>query len=161
MQVIAPNLDSLVRDLEANRGEIRTHVIGDYLLKLSITSTYIWLLGFYAFFHCFLNLSAELLRFGDRGKFFRDYHSQVATYPLVVYIIYLPHTKLSIFSPMKQFSTGIGGMLLKLVHIGACGTCQSTIGLFVMYTFPVSGSASPRLEPHLLSSFFRPSYTNC
>ncbi|KAL7524008.1 hypothetical protein ACHAXR_000400, partial [Thalassiosira sp. AJA248-18] len=68
-QVVAPNLDSLVKDLEANRGEVRTHVIGDYLLKLSITSTYIWLLVFYGFFHCFLNLTAELLRFGDRGEF--------------------------------------------------------------------------------------------
>eukprot|EP00571_Detonula_confervacea_P011859 CAMPEP_0172302972 /NCGR_PEP_ID=MMETSP1058-20130122/4593_1 /TAXON_ID=83371 /ORGANISM="Detonula confervacea, Strain CCMP 353" /LENGTH=645 /DNA_ID=CAMNT_0013013643 /DNA_START=63 /DNA_END=1997 /DNA_ORIENTATION=+ len=71
-QVIAPNLDSLVRDLEANRGEVRIHVIGDYLLKLSISSTYIWLLGFYGFFHCFLNLTAELLRFGDR-VFYRDW----------------------------------------------------------------------------------------
>jgi len=67
-QVVAPNLDCLVRDLEANRGEVRTHVIGDYLLKLSISSTYIWLLVFYGFFHCFMNLTAELLRFGDRGK---------------------------------------------------------------------------------------------
>ena len=67
-QVIAPNLDSLVSDLDKNRGEVRIHVIGDYLLKLSITSTYIWLLVFYGFFHCFLNLTAELLRFGDRGK---------------------------------------------------------------------------------------------
>mmetsp|Transcript_16951 Transcript_16951/g.30756 ORF Transcript_16951/g.30756 Transcript_16951/m.30756 type:complete len:763 (+) Transcript_16951:210-2498(+) len=80
-QVIAPNLDSLVRDLEANRGEVRTHVIGDYLLKLSITSTYIWLLGFYGFFHCFLNLTAELLRFGDR-VFYRDWWnaSEVSAY---------------------------------------------------------------------------------
>ena len=67
-QVVAPTLDSLVKDLEANRGEVRINVIGDYLLKLSITSTYIWLLGFYGFFHCFLNLTAELLRFGDRGE---------------------------------------------------------------------------------------------
>lgn len=67
-QVVAPNLDCLVRDLETNRGEFRTHVIGDYLLKLSISSTYIWLLVFYGFFHCFMNLTAEMLRFGDRGK---------------------------------------------------------------------------------------------
>ena len=67
-QVIAPNLDLLVRDLEASRGGLRTHVIGDYLLKLSIASTYVWLLLFYGFFHCFLNLTAELLRFGDRGR---------------------------------------------------------------------------------------------
>ncbi|KAL3807165.1 hypothetical protein ACHAXA_011366 [Cyclostephanos tholiformis] len=41
-QVIAPNLDILVRDLEASRGRLRTHVIGDYLLKLSIASTDWW-----------------------------------------------------------------------------------------------------------------------
>jgi diacylglycerol O-acyltransferase-1 len=70
-QVIAPNLDLLVRDLEASRGGLRTHVIGDYLLKLSIASTYVWLLVFYGFFHCFLNITAEMLRFGDRGKFHR------------------------------------------------------------------------------------------
>lgn len=80
-QVVAPNLDSLVKDLEANRGNLRTQVIGDYLLKLSITSTYIWLLGFYGFFHCFLNLTAELLRFGDR-VFYRDWWnaSEVSAY---------------------------------------------------------------------------------
>jgi diacylglycerol O-acyltransferase-1 len=71
-QVIAPNLDLLVGDLEASRGRLRTHVIGDYLLKLSISSTYVWLLVFYGFFHCFLNLTAELLRFGDRGKLHRS-----------------------------------------------------------------------------------------
>ena len=68
-QIVAPNLDLLVKDLEASNGELRYHVIGDYLLKLSITSTYIWLLGFYGFFHCFMNLTAELLRFGDRGEY--------------------------------------------------------------------------------------------
>mmetsp|Transcript_28427 Transcript_28427/g.60207 ORF Transcript_28427/g.60207 Transcript_28427/m.60207 type:complete len:777 (+) Transcript_28427:167-2497(+) len=80
-QVVAPNLDSLVRDLEANRGMVRTQVIGDYLLKLSIASTYIWLLGFYGFFHCFLNLTAELLRFGDR-VFYKDWWnaSEVSAY---------------------------------------------------------------------------------
>ena len=67
-QLIAPNLDLLVRDLEASSGELRTQTIGDYLLKLSISSTYIWLLVFYGFFHCFLNLTAEILRFGDRGE---------------------------------------------------------------------------------------------
>jgi diacylglycerol O-acyltransferase 1 len=36
------------------------------ILKLSIPSIYIWLLMFYGFFHSYLNLWAELLRFGDR-----------------------------------------------------------------------------------------------
>eukprot|EP00804_Cyclotella_cryptica_P012557 CCRYP_014715-RA/>CCRYP_014715-RA protein AED:0.01 eAED:0.01 QI:22/1/1/1/1/1/3/4001/752 len=80
-QIVAPNLDSLVRDLENNRGEVRVHVIGDYLLRMSIASTYIWLLGFFGFFHCFMNITAELLRFGDR-VFYRDWWnaSEVSAY---------------------------------------------------------------------------------
>lgn len=42
------------------------------LLKLSIPSTYVWLLGFYLYFHLWLNLLAELTRFGDR-EFYRDW----------------------------------------------------------------------------------------
>ena len=36
------------------------------VLKLSVSSIYIWLLLFYSYFHAYLNLIAELLRFGDR-----------------------------------------------------------------------------------------------
>lgn len=42
------------------------------LLKLSIPNTYVWLLGFYWFFHLYLNLAAELTRFGDR-VFYKDW----------------------------------------------------------------------------------------
>ncbi|CAN0195157.1 unnamed protein product [Discosporangium mesarthrocarpum] len=42
------------------------------LLALSVPNTYIWLLGFYLFFHLTLNLLAEVLRFGDR-IFYRDW----------------------------------------------------------------------------------------
>lgn len=42
------------------------------LLKLSIPNTYVWLLGFYFYFHCWLNLCAELTRFGDR-MFYKDW----------------------------------------------------------------------------------------
>jgi diacylglycerol O-acyltransferase-1 len=42
------------------------------LLRLSITNTYIWLLGFYFYFHLYLNLFAELTRFGDR-VFYKDW----------------------------------------------------------------------------------------
>ena len=42
------------------------------ILKLSTTSLYVWLLGFYAFFHSCLNATAEILKFGDRG-FYRDW----------------------------------------------------------------------------------------
>lgn len=37
------------------------------LLKLSVSSLYIWLVSFYALFHSFLNAFAELIQFGDRA----------------------------------------------------------------------------------------------
>lgn len=80
-QIVIPNLNNLVRDLDNSKGEVRAHVLGDYLLRMSIASTYIWLLGFFAFFHCFMNITAELLRFGDR-IFYRDWWnaSEVSAY---------------------------------------------------------------------------------
>lgn len=42
------------------------------LLKLALPSTYVWLLMFYTFFHLWLNLLAELTRFGDR-VFYKDW----------------------------------------------------------------------------------------
>jgi diacylglycerol O-acyltransferase-1 len=36
------------------------------VLKLAVPSLFVWLLMFYALFHAYLNLLAELLRFGDR-----------------------------------------------------------------------------------------------
>lgn len=46
--------------------------LAERVLKLSTTSLYVWLLGFYAFFHSCLNATSELLRFGDRG-FYKDW----------------------------------------------------------------------------------------
>eukprot|EP01041_Mallomonas_annulata_P004055 gene4055-8062_t len=42
------------------------------LSKLCIPNTYVWLFGFYLFFHLWLNLLAELTRFGDR-VFYKDW----------------------------------------------------------------------------------------
>jgi diacylglycerol O-acyltransferase-1 len=46
--------------------------VAERLLKLSIPNTYVWLLGFYFYFHLWLNLFAELTRFGDR-LFYKDW----------------------------------------------------------------------------------------
>eukprot|EP01114_Cavostelium_apophysatum_P008740 TRINITY_DN2149_c0_g1_i1.p1 TRINITY_DN2149_c0_g1~~TRINITY_DN2149_c0_g1_i1.p1 ORF type:complete len:459 (+),score=37.97 TRINITY_DN2149_c0_g1_i1:134-1510(+) len=35
-------------------------------LRLSVPNIYVWLLGFYVFFHLYLNICAEIFRFGDR-----------------------------------------------------------------------------------------------
>jgi diacylglycerol O-acyltransferase-1 len=67
-QIIKPVLSDLINALEADStlSVYSVHIFAEYILKLGMTSTYIWLLIFYGFFHVFLNLLAELLRFGDR-----------------------------------------------------------------------------------------------
>ncbi len=42
------------------------------ILKLAIPNVYCWIIMFYAFFHSWLNLLAELNRLGDR-TFYRDW----------------------------------------------------------------------------------------
>jgi len=37
------------------------------ILKLAVPSLFCWLVFFYGYFHAYLNLVGELLRFGDRG----------------------------------------------------------------------------------------------
>jgi diacylglycerol O-acyltransferase-1 len=67
-QHVKPTLDASmapVRDMDLY--ELFVH-----LLKLSIPNTYVWLLSFYLFFHLWLNLLAELTRFGDR-QFYREW----------------------------------------------------------------------------------------
>ena len=71
-QVVSPVLASLVGDLEASGGAYTASMMAEYWLKLSIANTYLWLLIFYFYFHLYLNLFAELLRFGDR-VFYKDW----------------------------------------------------------------------------------------
>ncbi|OEL13583.1 Diacylglycerol O-acyltransferase 1 [Dichanthelium oligosanthes] len=42
------------------------------VLKLSLPNVYLWLCMFYCFFHLWLNILAEILRFGDR-EFYKDW----------------------------------------------------------------------------------------
>ncbi|EPS70137.1 diacylglycerol acyltransferase, partial [Genlisea aurea] len=42
------------------------------VLKLSLPNLYVWLCMFYCFFHLWLNILAELLKFGDR-EFYKDW----------------------------------------------------------------------------------------
>jgi len=67
-QYIHPNL---IQSLDAMKNH-NIIEIGLKLLKLSIPSTYVWLLSFYLFFHLWLNLLAEITRFGDR-VFYKDW----------------------------------------------------------------------------------------
>jgi diacylglycerol O-acyltransferase-1 len=47
-------------------------VFTERLLKLSVPNLYVWLMGFYVFFHVYLNILAEITRYGDR-LFYRDW----------------------------------------------------------------------------------------
>ncbi|CAK77558.1 unnamed protein product (macronuclear) [Paramecium tetraurelia] len=47
-------------------------VLADRLLKLAIPNTYMWMALFYGQFQCFLNITAELLRFADR-EFYKEW----------------------------------------------------------------------------------------
>ncbi|ODQ67260.1 hypothetical protein NADFUDRAFT_49697 [Nadsonia fulvescens var. elongata DSM 6958] len=51
------------------------------LLKLATISMVVWLLGFFCIFQCYLNILAEILRFGDR-EFYQDWWNSgsVGTY---------------------------------------------------------------------------------
>ncbi|RVX05457.1 Diacylglycerol O-acyltransferase 1 [Vitis vinifera] len=61
-----------------NRTEFSAPFEGEFfyalerILKLSVPNLYVWLCMFYCFFHLWLNILAELLRFGDR-EFYKDW----------------------------------------------------------------------------------------
>jgi len=74
-QIVSPTLDDMIKELDGHQHEyamFSLDIVAKYLLKLTIYSTYAWLLGFYAYFHVFFNLLAEILRFGDR-VFYKDW----------------------------------------------------------------------------------------
>ena len=62
VQYMLPLLDTSIEPIMA--GDVAR--ILERLLRLAVPVTYVWLIGFYAFFHVWLNLLAELTRFGDR-----------------------------------------------------------------------------------------------
>lgn len=61
-QYAAPTVKNAIQPLQ----EIDLMGLLERVLKLSTSSLIIWLLAFYAIFHCLLNAFAEALRFGDR-----------------------------------------------------------------------------------------------
>lgn len=67
-QYIKPTLETAV--VPMSEGDILG--IAERLLKLSIPNTYVWLLMFYFYFHLWLNMLAEITRFGDR-MFYKDW----------------------------------------------------------------------------------------
>ena len=62
------------RSLGAAARTVRGHAppLVERVLELAVPSLYVWLVGFFGLFHTFLNIVAELTRFGDR-LFYTDW----------------------------------------------------------------------------------------
>eukprot|EP00968_Pinguiococcus_pyrenoidosus_P028198 scaffold7676_cov258-Pinguiococcus_pyrenoidosus.AAC.5 len=99
-QYILPHIKAAMPDFES--GSIP--VIVERVLRLSLSTTYVWLLGFYLVFHLFLNLLAELLSHARRITV--DLPQGLAT----------------------ASSTRTGGTPPRWESIGACGISPCTIG---------------------------------
>lgn len=94
------------------------------VLTLAVPCLMVWLLGFYALFHAFLNLVAELLRFGDRYVCAVRSASWLSIFSL---------TLRAFFSLAAVCSTRIGGIVqlwksfgdfgINRCIIGVCATC--------------------------------------
>jgi diacylglycerol O-acyltransferase 1 len=67
-QFTYPTLLNSLRPIE----ERNIILIIERVFKLSFSSIILWLLGFFALFHCWLNILAELLNFSDRN-FYQDW----------------------------------------------------------------------------------------
>ena len=68
-------LQHIIPISEDARGPIRRgewQQILSYTLKMAVPAAYFWLTMFYSVFHSYLNLFAELTRFGDR-RFYSDW----------------------------------------------------------------------------------------
>ena len=68
IQYMLPLLDDASKAIVARDA----FAASERLFKLAIPVTYCWVGGFYTFFHVWLNLLAEVLRFGDR-TFYKDW----------------------------------------------------------------------------------------
>jgi diacylglycerol O-acyltransferase-1 len=122
-QVVAPTLANLLKDLEATDGRYTYHILAEYWLKLTISNTYMWLLMFYFFFHLYLNLLAEVLRFGDR-VFYKDWwnSAEVSAYwrlwnlPVHYWLVrhlYFPCIRMNL---SRQFSTFLVFLFSAVMH---------------------------------------------
>ena len=67
-QIMKPSLEAAMEPMK----QLDIQNVLFRFLQLTIPSTYVWLLGFYLFFHLWLNLLAELTRFSDK-EFYLDW----------------------------------------------------------------------------------------
>ena len=130
-QTIIPYLDLMVEDLE-NDGKVSAATIAQVLLSLAIPNTYVWLVVFYLYFHLFLNLCAELLRFGDR-VFYKDWWNSSESkflFSCVSNTVADEHLRTDMLTSVTiaHFFASPPNMNIQLALIGGYGTCRCIIG---------------------------------
>ena len=130
VQFMVPLLEEASRCIAA--GEMAG--TADRMLKLALPVTYVWVLGFYTFFHVWLNLLAELLRFGDR-TFCEATRPHPLPTPLPWPWTPSPLLPSAHFTAEKRCAplhsrpqTRIGGTRRTSRRTGAHGTCRCTAG---------------------------------
>ena len=67
-QYVVPSVDNTFQPMENGNALL----ILEGLMKIAVPNFIIWLLGFYAIFHVYLNILGEITRFSDR-QFYRDW----------------------------------------------------------------------------------------
>lgn len=116
---------------------------------MGIPNLYLWLLMFYTLFHCMLNLSAELTRFGDR-QFYKDWWNSNfideywRTWNLPTHYWLMRH----IYNPLrrKKVSKFLSGFFVFFISAvfheylisGALGKLHISAFVAMMLNFPAS-----------------------
>lgn len=126
-QYITPTLETVLQPME----ERDVLMVVERLLKLSIPNTYVWLLGFYFFFHLWLNFLAEITRFGDR-LFYKEWWNARTIdeywYDLLFYLPFLNPARLTSILIILSICSFLSGVL---------GTCRCITGLPDIYVSKV------------------------
>jgi diacylglycerol O-acyltransferase-1 len=130
MQYMTPLIQNTVTLIDSN--DLTWLKLMERHLKLAVPNLFNWLLMFYCTFHCWLNILAELLRFGDRSFYLEWWNSRTLgeywrLWNLPVHYFLLRH----VYTP--------------LLNIGL-SKAVSTFGVFfvsaVVHEYLISGSFS-------------------
>lgn len=94
VQYMEPELEAWFSLTNSGKGEWLE--IAYRLMKLSIPNTVGWIMGFYSFFHLFLNIISEIIQFGDRNFYMdwwncRNLEEYWKTWNLPVHFFFVRH----------------------------------------------------------------------
>ena len=94
VQYMEPELEAWFSLTNSGKGEWLE--IAYRLMKLSIPNTVGWIMGFYSFFHLFLNIISEVIQFGDRNFYMdwwncRNLEEYWKTWNLPVHFFFVRH----------------------------------------------------------------------